>query len=238
MLKIENLEISYGESPVVQNLSTNIMKGSLIGLIGPNGAGKTSFLLTISGQFKPQGGTVQYSGYDIYEKNIEFKREIGFVHENPFFYSYLTTIEFLQFVADVKGIPETEAKNQIPELLKLGNIWDEREKLTSNLSQGMKKKLAIATALIGSPQIVFLDEALNGVDFESAFQIKNALKEFVAKGGTVILSTHVLEVIEKICDRYIVLKNGKIISDLKAKDFQNISHQNFEKYIIEKLQSE
>ena len=90
-------------------------------------------------------------------------------------------------------------------------MWSERDKLTSNLSQGMKKKLAIAAAMIGSPQILFLDEALNGVDFESAFRIKKTLKDFVINGGVVILSTHVLEVIEKICDRYLVLKQGKII---------------------------
>ncbi len=191
--------------------------------------------MTISGQFKPQSGAVYFKDYDIYENNLRFKKNIGFVHENPFFYPYLTTQEFLQFIADIKGRSQEEANHQIPELLKTVNMWAERDKLTSNLSQGMKKKLAVAAAMIGSPRMIFLDEALNGVDFESAFGIKKALAGYVKNGGVVILSTHVLEVVEKICDRYLVLKQGKIIADLQAEEINNLAGGGLEKYIIEML---
>lgn len=238
MLEIENVTIAYNGAPVVENLTVSFPERSFIGLIGPNGAGKTSLLLTIAGQFQPAAGRVQFKGSDIYHDNPAFKKQVGYVHENPFFYSYLTTGEFMHFVADVKQVSPEEAERQIPDLLKMANIWDERDKLTANLSMGMRKKLAIAAAMIGSPQILFLDEALNGVDFESAFRIKNALKEFVARGGTVILSTHVLEVIEKICQRYVVLKAGKIIADLAAERFKNESEYHLEDYIVTLLRGE
>lgn len=236
LLQIENLEIAYNEEPVIKNLSFDIQSKSFIGLIGPNGAGKTTLLLSISGQFRPNNGEIKFHKKDIYKQNLEYKKALGYVHEKPFFYPYLTVEDFLRFVAGIKEVSRTEVEKQINELLQTVNLQDDSKKLTSALSQGMGKKLAIAAAMLGPPQIIFLDEALNGVDFESSFQIKNALKEYVTNGGTVILSTHVLEVIEKICDRYIFLKNGKIIADIIAREFQN-SGKDLEKYIIELLTS-
>lgn len=235
MLSIRDLKISYDKESIIENLSLAINSGTFIGLIGPNGAGKTTLLLSISGQFKPQKGNIVWKDKDIYEHNIAYKRNIGYVHENPFFYSYLNAEEYLHFVARVKKLKNVE---QISRCLNAVNLYEERNKLTSQLSQGMKKKLAIAAALLGEPQIIFLDEALNGIDVESAFMIKNVLKEYVKNGGTVILSTHVLEVIEKISDRYIIIKNGKIISDLMSKDLP-LEHSNgimdLEKHVISLL---
>ena len=236
LLQIINLEISYNETPVIKNLSFNIKKGSFIGLIGPNGAGKTTLLLSISGQFRPGNGEIQFQDKNIYVKNLEYKKAIGYVHEKPFFYPYLTVVDFLRFVAGIKNVSPDVVEEQIQALLITVNLHNERQKLTSALSQGMSKKLAIAAALLGPPQIIFLDEALNGIDFESSFKIKEALKKYVDKGGTIILSTHVLEVIEKICDRYLVLKNGEIIADILAGEFQN-SEKDLEKYLIELLTS-
>lgn len=240
LLSARNLEIGYGEAPVLHDLSLDIAAGSFIGLIGPNGAGKTTLALALSGQFRPQKGQIQYHGQDIYLHNLNYKRVIGYVHESPFFYPHLSAEEFLFFVARIKRVPASDLKMQIAAILDAVKLADERGKLTAHLSQGMRKKLAIAAALLGAPKILFLDEALNGVDIESAFHIKQYLQNYTHSGGTVILSTHVLEVIEKICDRYIILKNGRIVEDVTAENFKtNASAKNghdLERYVIQKLQ--
>jgi ABC-2 type transport system ATP-binding protein len=216
LIRIEDIAVSYGGGPVIYGLSTDIEGGTLVGLIGPNGAGKTTLLLSAAGQFKPVRGHVYFDGSDVYEHNRDYKGKVGYVHEDPFFYPYLTAEDFMRFVAGVKGVPEDDVEGQIHSLLKLVNLWEDREKVTSALSMGMRKKLAIAAAMAGRPRILFLDEALNGIDIESTYRIKRWLRDFVAAGGAIILSTHTLEVVEKLCDRYLLLKEGRVIADLKA----------------------
>ncbi len=239
VIEIDSVDIAYDENPVIKDLSTKIYPGSFVGLVGPNGAGKTTLLLAMSGQFKPRRGQILFNKTDIYEKNIEFKRVIGYVHEIPFFYPYLTVEDSLHFVADVKGVSQRNAESQINSLLRATSMWEERHKLTSALSMGMRKKCTIAAAMLGSPKILFLDEALAGVDFETAFKIKDALRDFVKEGGIVILSTHILEIVEKLCDRYMVLKNGRIIADLEANEFKKyvrpVGEKDLESFLIKLL---
>ena len=220
MIDIQHISISYDGNDVIHDLSLTISTGEFIGLLGPNGAGKSTLLHAISGQMLPDSGKIKFEEKDIYQHNLEYKKQIGFVHEVPFFYANLTTEEFLQFVAKIKMTPLSD--EQILEFLEKVKLAEEQHKLTSELSMGMRKKLAIAAAMIGHPEIIFLDEALNGIDFESTFQIKSNLKEFVQSGGTVILSTHVLEVVEKLCDRFLILKSGKIISDMTSEELHNL----------------
>ena len=241
LMEVQEIELSYGTSPVIEGLSLNIYPCSLIGLIGPNGAGKTTLLMALSGQFKPQKGHVFFNSSDIYEKNLDYKRSIGYVHEHPFFYQRMSVEEFLYFVARIKGVQDNKIEMQISSILKSVNLDEEKSKQTSNLSAGMHKKLAIAAALLGDPKLIFLDEALNGIDFESIFQIKKLLTDLVAEGKTIILSTHVMEVIEKICGRYLVLREGGIIADIdpdKLKETDAFKRDpDIEKYIIQLLDS-
>ncbi|MBN1562031.1 ABC transporter ATP-binding protein [candidate division KSB1 bacterium] len=221
-LSIANLILAYDKKPVVRDVTLDIKPGTVVGLIGPNGVGKTTFLLSISGQFRPRSGSIHFLDRDIYIDNYQYKKQIGYVHENPFFYAHMTAEDFLIFIARVKGMLRKDIEAQIDALLRAVRLHDERAKLTKHLSQGMRRKLAIAAAFIGSPKIIFLDEALNGVDIESAFQIKKLLLDFVKNGGAVVLSTHVMEVIEKLCDRYIIFKSGQIIADLSACEFEYV----------------
>ena len=223
LLSVQNIDLAYDDNLVIDKLSVQIEAGSFVGLIGPNGAGKSTLMLALSAQFRPQHGTIFSNDLDIYGQNYIYKQTIGFVHEAPFFYSHLTVAEFLWFVARVKGMQKKEIDEKINSILRPMRLYDERDKATSQLSQGMRKKLAIAAAMINTPNIVFLDEALNGVDVESAFHIKKLLADYVTQGGTVILSTHVLEIIEKLCDRYLILKQGKIVADLDEESLKNDS---------------
>ena len=220
MIDIQHISISYDGNEVIHDLSLTISTGEFIGLLGPNGAGKSTLLHAISGQMLPDSGKIEFEKKDIYRHNLEYKKQIGFVHEVPFFYANLTTAEFLQFVAKIKMAPLSD--EQILEFLEKVKLAEEQHKFTGELSMGMRKKLAIAAAMIGNPKIIFLDEALNGIDFETVFQIKSVLKEFVQNGGTVILSTHVLEVVEKLCDRFLILKSGKLISDMTSEELEKL----------------
>jgi len=232
-LFIDDVTLSYDGRPVIEGLTLTVGPGTFLGLIGPNGAGKTSLLLGASGQFKPSSGTVRFRGLDAYDANREFKQTIGFVHEEPFLYPYLTTEDFMRFVAGVKRVPAADVGREVASLLDMVGLMGERTKVTSNLSMGMRKKLAIAAAMLGRPRLLFLDEALNGVDFESTYRIKQALRDFVEGGGTVILSTHTLEVIEKLCDRYVLLRNGQVIADLTAAEVAHAEGPgSLESYVI------
>jgi ABC-2 type transport system ATP-binding protein len=239
LLQADAVEVAYGDVPVVRGLSLDLQAGTFVGLIGPNGAGKTTLLLALSGQFRPRRGTVRFHGRDVYADDLAFKRRIGYAHEHPFFYPYLTAEEWLLLVARIKGDRAAQAPVQIAAALDAVHLGDERRKPAAHLSTGMRKKLALAAALVGAPEVVFLDEALNGVDVESAFAIKGVLRDYVARGGTVVLSTHVLEVIEKYCDRYIVMQEGAVAADVGSERFRAEARSgafaDLEQYVIHLL---
>ena len=213
LLNADQIAVGYGDTLIIRNLSLEIGRGEFVGLIGANGAGKTTLLLALSGQCEPRRGTVSIRGDDAYAHNLSCKKRLGFVHEDPFFYSHLSAEEFLYFVARVRQMEASAARLRIESLIETLHLTRHRNKPTSMLSMGMRKKLALAAGILNEPELLFLDEALNGVDLESAFAIKVMLEEFVAAGGTVILSTHVLEVVERLADRYVLMKDGDIISD-------------------------
>lgn len=221
-LIVKDIVVGYGGAPIIKGLSVTLSPGTFIGLLGPNGAGKSTMLLAISGQFRPESGSIYYAGKNIYQENLWFKSRIGFVHETPFLYPDLTVEDFIRFVAGIKKVPIENLDSETSVLLEKLLLTEERYKLTSNISLGMRKKLALASALLGPPEILFLDEALNGVDFESAFRIKALLKEFVAQGGIVILSSHVLEIVEKLCERNLIFKDGSLIADLSAEELEKL----------------
>ncbi|HEX9935192.1 MAG TPA: ABC transporter ATP-binding protein, partial [bacterium] len=175
----------------------------------------------LSGQFRPRSGIVRFKGQDIYERNLETKREIGYVHEEPFLYPHLTAEEHLTCIARMKKIRPAESGRQIPDLLDAFGLIEVRRKLTARLSLGMRKKLALASAMLGDPQILFLDEALSGLDVEGLHRVKTTLKEFTERGGTVLLSSHNLDLMEKLCGRYALLRRGRLIADLDRRAIQS-----------------
>lgn len=239
LLSIREIDLSYGEKKVLEKVSLDIYPGIFAGMLGANGAGKSTLLLSMSGQFQPDQGSIVFHDKDIYKNNLAYKQEIGFVHENPFLYPGLSVIEFMEFVGTVKKVEKARLNLQIEELLREVNLGEETYQLCSKLSQGMRKKLAIASAFLGQPKIVFLDEALNGIDLESIYQVKQLFKKFVTSGSAIILATHILEVLEKICSRFLILSHRKLVADLSETDIQHMKTENpsfdLERFIIEKF---
>ncbi len=239
ILRIKDIDLSYNEKNVLEKVSFDICPGLFIGLLGANGAGKSTLLLAMSGQFQPVRGMISFCDNDIYQQNRLYKQHIGFVHEHPFLYPGLNVLEFMAFVGTVKKVEKTRLDRQIPELLEEVNLTDQSHKVCAKLSQGMRKKLIIASAFLGRPRIVFLDEALNGIDLESIYKIKRMFRTFVNDGGTIILATHILEVLEKICDRFLILSDRKLAVDLSDAEIQQMKKQDplfdLERYVIGKF---
>ncbi len=235
LLEADRITLAYGKQEVLKDLTLSLPAGEFIGLVGPNGAGKTTLLLGLSGQFKPLRGNIRFSQKDIYKENLFYKEKIGYVHEQPFIYSFLTVEEYLYVVATLKRITTSRIDDEIERVLDHVCLADERNKPGSDLSMGMQKKLAIAAAMLGNPVLYFLDEALNGIDIESAYRIKSVLRDYVGSGGTVILSTHALEVVEKICSRYLIMKKGTLVANIDAHLFRQQESNDLETYIMELL---
>ncbi len=231
LLTANRITLSYGDQSVFKEFSLKIESGTFIGLVGPNGAGKTTLMLGLSGQFKPLHGSVVFLDQDIYLHNLTYKEKTGYVHEHPFIYPYLTVTDYLYVVARLKKISTKTIDKEIDRILMDVCLDGEKDKPGSALSMGMQKKLALAAALLGLPRLLFLDEALNGIDIESAFRIKAVLQRYVRNGGTVLLSTHAIEVVEKLCDRYVILQSGKVVGDIDAGQYRQ-QQGDLESYII------
>lgn len=210
MLKTINLTKNFGPLTAVKGLNLQVEAGELFGLIGPNGAGKTTTLKLIIGLLRPTEGTVIVEDYDIRTRPLNAKKLIGYVPADPILYERLTGREFLTFVTRIyEKVIDTK---KVETLLKFFDMKERANDLIQTYSKGMRQKIAILSAIIHEPKILLLDEPLIGLDPVSAKLFKELLKKFCTKGGTVILSTHILEVAEKLCSRIGIINNGELIA--------------------------
>ena len=209
MIEIEALTKKYGDLTAVDNLDLRVEPGELFVFLGPNGAGKTTTIKILTGLLQPTSGKASVAGIDVVESPIEVKKIMGYLPEDPFLYNKLTGGEFLQFVADMHGVQKKRDKiERFMELFELSSAADE---LIEGYSLGMKKKVAIGAALIHDPKVLFLDEPTGGLDPKSARIMKDLLQDIRNRGTTVFMTTHILEVAEKMCDRVGIINNGKLI---------------------------
>lgn len=210
MIELQNLTKRYGKFTAVDAISLTIPRGELYGLLGPNGAGKTTTMRMIAGILRPTAGRVSIAGIDIGADPIAAKQRLGFIPDRPFVYDKLTGAEFLRFVAGLYGQGGPELGRRIDELLELFELLPWRDQLTESFSHGMRQKLIIASALLHRPEVIVVDEPMVGLDPKSARLLKDLLREFVNRGGTVLMSTHTLEIAEAMCDRIAILHSGRI----------------------------
>ena len=209
MIETRELTKRYGELVAVDNLDLQVNPGELFVFLGPNGAGKTTTIKILTGLLHPTGGKAYVSGIDVVESPMEVKRIMGYVPEAPFLYEKLTGREFLQFIADIHRVKNAAGK--IQRFVELFEIAPSADELIGSYSLGMKKKVAIGAALIHDPKILFLDEPTGGLDPKSARMIKDLLQDMRDRGATVFMTTHILEVAEKMCDRVGIINHGKLI---------------------------
>lgn len=211
-LEINNLFKSY-DKPVIENLNLTIKAGEFYALLGPNGAGKTTILRMIAGLLNQDSGEVKIFGYDTKRNPKDAKRIMAWVSDEPMVYERLTPYEYLEFIAGLWQIDETEARKEADKLIQFLDLTESAHTPCGGFSKGMKQKVALAGALIHNPKLIILDEPLTGLDAGSAHKVKDLLKARVSRGVSIIMTTHILEVAERMAERIGVLSHGKLIAE-------------------------
>ena len=211
-LRTSGLSKSFGR-PAVDALDLEVRRGELYALLGPNGAGKTTTLRMVTGLVAPDAGRIEVLGVDLAQAPQEAKRKMAYLPDDPMLYGKLKPTEYLEFVAGLWGVEARAAEPRTRELLDWLDLSPHAHELTEGFSRGMKQKLALAGALIHEPELLILDEPLTGLDAAAARQVKDLLLSHVAKGGTVILTTHILEVAERLAQRIGIIREGRLIAE-------------------------
>ncbi|MEJ2152530.1 MAG: ABC transporter ATP-binding protein [Gemmatimonadota bacterium] len=209
---LTDLTKSYGAFPVLRGISLNVEPGELFGFLGPNGAGKTTTIKIMTSLLLPSGGRVEVAGYDVVEDPYEVKRRVGFVPDRPFLYDKLTGSEFLEFVGHLYDLSPATVRDRSHDLIELFDLSEWIDELVEAYSHGMRQKLAMTSALLHEPEIIIIDEPTVGLDPRSQSRMKNLLSNLTAKGHTVFLSTHTLEIAEALCTRVAIIHRGEIIA--------------------------
>jgi len=207
-----NLTKRFGDFTAVDNMNFSVAEGELFGFLGPNGAGKTTTIKMMTGLLFPTSGRAVLGGYDIQEQTLEAKGILGYVPDNPFLYEKLTGTEYLHFMADLYSVAPKDRERRISDLLSLFELQNKGGEMIQGYSRGMRQKISLAGALIHSPKIIFLDEPTVGLDPKGARTMVEVLRELTTRGTTVFVSTHILGIAERICDRVGIVNRGKLIA--------------------------
>ena len=212
MIQLFDLTKRYGSFTAVDRVTLAVPRGALYGFLGPNGAGKTTTLRMIAGILRPTAGRVLIGGDDVVEKPLAAKMRLGFIPDRPFVYDKLTGAEFLRFVAGLYGQEGTVVERRIDELLDVFELATWKNELIESYSHGMRQKLIISSALIHRPEVIVVDEPMVGLDPRAARLLKDLFRGFVGRGGTVLMSTHTLEIAEALCDQLAIIQGGRIVA--------------------------
>lgn len=212
MIEARGLTKHFGKTPAVVDLDLQVRAGEIFGFLGPNGAGKTTTIKMLVGLLRPGSGQARIGGYDIQTQPLQAKALIGFVPDTPFLYEKLTGAEFLRFVGRLYSLAPQQAVRRTQELLETFGLADRAGDLVQAYSHGMRQKLALAAALIHEPQVFFLDEPTVGLDPRSARQVKDLLRQLASQGVCIFMSTHILEIAERMCDRVGIIDHGRLLA--------------------------
>ena len=212
-VNLENVSKSFGTIQAVKNLSLQLDVGTVFGFLGPNGSGKSTTMKMILGLLKADSGTLNVYGVDVSRNPWEVKKIVGYVPESPRLYDFLTGLEYLDFIADVYGLDMTAKKTRIEEYLDAFDLENKENEMISGYSNGMQQKIAIIAALLHKPKLLIMDEPLSGLDPKSARIVKDLIHKLANEGVTTILSTHVLEIADAVCDKIAILYQGTKIAE-------------------------
>jgi ABC-2 type transport system ATP-binding protein len=202
----------FGEFTAVNNVNLTVDSGQFFGFLGPNGAGKSTTIKMLTGLLAPTSGSIEILGEDLTANTVDLKRQIGVVPEGLALFGRLTAPEYLRFVGRMYGLDNTTTAQRTEELLDFMSLAGENKKLITDFSHGMQKKLALAAAVIHGPKILFLDEPFEGVDAIAAGTLKNMLQGMISKGSTIFLTSHVLEIVERLCTHVAIIQKGTLVA--------------------------
>ncbi len=219
-IRLENVRKLYGDKAAVDGLSLTVPQGCFFGFLGPNGAGKTTTIKMLMGLAPPTSGRIELLGLPLPERALDIKKQIGLVPDETLLFDHLTGGEFIEFVGRIYGLDRTIARLRAAELLDLFELSNAPRKLIAEYSKGMRKRVAMAAALIHRPKLFLMDEPFEGVDAVGARLMKDILLEQVRAGATIFLTSHVLEVVERLCDRVAIIHSGKVVTEGRMDDLR------------------
>lgn len=234
MIKIENVSKTYlgKQEKALTDINLTIKKGEVFGLVGPNGAGKSTLIKLIVGMLNLDEGDIKINGHSIKSETVKAKMNIGFVSDNHSVYDKLSGMEFLLFVANIYEVGSEVAKAEIERLVEIFELQKSINDSISSYSHGMRQKICIIASLLHSPKVWVLDEPLTGLDPKGTYNLKQIIKRESEKGTTVVFSSHLLEMVEKLCDRIAIIDKGKIIAMGKIDDIKANSNENLESIFL------
>lgn len=212
LIDSQNLVKRYGEKVAVDEVNFTVHGGEIFGFLGPNGAGKTTTIKMIVGLLQPTSGTVKVGGFDVQTQPLQAKSINGYVPDEPNLYARLSGREMLRFVGDLYNLPRQQVDRRIDELLKMFNLSEAGDDTIDSYSHGMQQKITLAAALVHDPKVLVLDEPTVGLDPKSARLIKDILRQLADRGAAIFLSTHILEIAERMCDRIGIINKGRLIA--------------------------
>lgn len=212
-INLKEVTKSFGTLKAVNNLELTVEPGEIRGLLGPNGSGKSTTMKMILGLLKPDSGSINVCGVDVRSKPVEARRHLGYVPETPFLYEYLSAAEYLDLVGVAYGLDKTERQKRAGELLQALQLEKQVNEVMSGYSQGMRQKIALISALMHRPDVLILDEPLNGLDPRSARIVKEILHRLAGEGVSILFSTHVLEIADAICNKITIISNGSTVAE-------------------------
>jgi ABC-2 type transport system ATP-binding protein len=216
----ERLTREYGPKVALFDLNLRVEPGEILGFLGPNGAGKSTTVKILTGMIRPTSGRAIVSGFDIVEQSLEAKARIGYVPETAALYEGLTATEYLELIACLHHLDTGTSWSRAAELLELFGLAEVQNRRMTEFSKGMRQKVLIAAALIHRPQVLFLDEPLDGLDANAALIVKEVLKQLAAQGRTILFCSHILDVVERMCTRIVIINNGRQIENGTAQEIR------------------
>jgi ABC-2 type transport system ATP-binding protein len=228
-IEVKNLTRVYGEQKAIDGISFSVQRGEIVGFLGPNGAGKSTTMKILTGCLKPTSGQASLNGIDVNSEPLRTKKMTGYLPESNPLYSDMYIREYLHFIADIHRLPEK--KKKIGEVIERVGLLPEAGKKIAQLSKGYKQRVGLAAALIHEPEILILDEPTTGLDPNQIVEIRDVIRDF-GKNRTVLFSSHILQEVEAICDRVIIINQGKIIADNSLKDLRKEQKGKFIKVIL------
>jgi ABC-2 type transport system ATP-binding protein len=235
MLEARSLTKYYGPLPALRDVSFIAKPGQILGYLGPNGSGKSTTVRMLVGLMEPSNGDVLWKGKSIFLDLPGYRKQLGYVPEEPFLYTHLTAPEYLRLVGGLRGVDDAVLETKIDRFLELFDLEDDKYSTLSAFSKGMRQKVLLASALMHNPELIILDEPFSGLDVSAALMLRNVIKSLADEGRTILMSSHVIEVVEQMCTDVVILSDGKVVAHDRVDRLRRLQHDESLEHVFLKL---
>ena len=235
MLEVRSLTKYYGALPALRDASFVARPGQILGYLGPNGSGKSTTVRMLVGLMEPTSGEVLWKGKSIFEDLPSYRRRLGYVPEEPFLYTHLTAPEYLRLVGGLRGLADGVLSRKIDRFMKLFGLEDDQYQTLAAFSKGMRQKVQLASALMHNPELIVLDEPFSGLDVSAGLMLRSVIKTLAEEGRTILMSSHVIEVVEQLCTDVVILSDGKVVAHDRVDRLRRLQNDQTLEHVFVKL---